>query len=1060
MKTRHYFILLLAALLVPQFAMTQTPCAPEALPFVEGFEGTVGMPACWSTMAGSAGTLPQRDMQYKHSGSYGVKLNGGSVVLPLIDAPIDSLELSFWAKNGTTNASLDLYVGVVAVDSLGISTFIPVDTIAVSHYVDWVPVVIRLDHYSGPSGRLAIKTAIDYITYMYIDDVAVHRISSCPTVLSVTTSQVTDTAATVHWLAGGATGYEVAYGLAGFTIDASHIVGGITADSVTLGGLLPYTVYDVYVRSLCGGEYANWSMVRSFRTWCSPFSTLPYAEDFDSYSGNPKATELPCWRGDVGPNTCVCGLPYGGGHSGGQALRWWWSSYDETEQYATLPPINTVALPLSTLQLSFWATNMVDTYNLYEEARVVVGVMSDPEDLATFQPVDTVNILGYDWHRYDVPLSGTGQYVAIRSIPGDGTRGQWVAFIDDLLIDLAPSCPNVTGLKLTGLTATSVTVRWDNGTPGATWQAVIGTSPSDISNPSPLPSPYSFLTSPECTFDGLVAETPYYVWVRAICPIGKGDTSEWEGPLMVMLGAWNMRPYHSDTLTTCGILIYDDGGRDGDFSTQISQLVVMPDIPHHLIRVSGQSILMCTAASLTIYDGVGTSGAILWNQSVNDSYNVDFGPVVSESGPVTVKFEVYGGANQGFVLNISCIPDTCVVHHLRLDPTVAASDTALALTWECNGASFYEVEYGPVGFAPGTGTRAITSTNSFVITGLSPFDRREVRVRSVCSEDAVGEWVRSIFTTQPCANAVFRENFDSTLVENPIPAGPIGFNGSYYSYVQTLIPPEYLAGLEDSITALAFRPMEFIEADHLSRVTVWLANVPDTDLAGGPIQHDSRFVKVIDAGNFCHMPTDEWQPFGFNCKFTWDGHSTILVAALREDGAGGMRTEYSAHYRYNDVINSIARAYYIVSYYPIGLDSIRYYSEPYYNAYGTFLTGDIRLYTHCRFADAPSSDIPADTTTVGIAEPLTPHFSLYPNPTTSSVTIQSPWTLASAILTDMIGRRKEVRLTPKGYSSNNTITQSSNRTYTLDLTGNPKGAYFLILTATDGQQHTAKLIKQ
>jgi hypothetical protein len=52
----------------------------------------------------------------------------------------------------------------------------------------------------------------------------------------------------------------------------------------------------------------------------------------------------------------------------------------------------------------------------------------------------------------------------------------------------------------------------------------------------------------------------------------------------------------------------------------------------------------------------------------------------------------------------------------------------------------------------------------------------------------------------------------------------------------------------------------------------------------------------------------------------------------------------------------------------------------------------------------------------------------------------------------MMGRRKEVRLIPEG--------NSSNYTYTLDLTAYPRGAYFLILTTTDGQQHTLRLIKQ
>ena len=51
----------------------------------------------------------------------------------------------------------------------------------------------------------------------------------------------------------------------------------------------------------------------------------------------------------------------------------------------------------------------------------------------------------------------------------------------------------------------------------------------------------------------------------------------------------------------------------------------------------------------------------------------------------------------------------------------------------------------------------------------------------------------------------------------------------------------------------------------------------------------------------------------------------------------------------------------------------------------------------------------------------------------------------TAILTDLTGRRKEVRLTPDGYNQ-----------YTLDLTSLPQATYLLTLTTADGRQHTLK----
>ena len=56
---------------------------------------------------------------------------------------------------------------------------------------------------------------------------------------------------------------------------------------------------------------------------------------------------------------------------------------------------------------------------------------------------------------------------------------------------------------------------------------------------------------------------------------------------------------------------------------------------------------------------------------------------------------------------------------------------------------------------------------------------------------------------------------------------------------------------------------------------------------------------------------------------------------------------------------------------------------------------------------------------------------------------------ATAWLTDMSGRREEVRLTPDG----------PNR-YSLDLTSRPQATYLLTLTTADGRQHTVRLLKQ
>lgn len=80
----------------------------------------------------------------------------------------------------------------------------------------------------------------------------------------------------------------------------------------------------------------------------------------------------------------------------------------------------------------------------------------------------------------------------------------------------------------------------------------------------------------------------------------------------------------------------------------------------------------------------------------------------------------------------------------------------------------------------------------------------------------------------------------------------------------------------------------------------------------------------------------------------------------------------------------------------------------------------------------------------------------YPNPFRQSVRIKVQGGqlkehngTVTAILTDLSGRREEVRLTPDAPGQ-----------YTLDLTSRPQATYLLTLTTSDGRQHTVKLLKQ
>src|SRR5690606_35041747 len=98
------------------------------------------------------------------------------------------------------------------------------------------------------------------------------------------------------------------------------------------------------------------------------------------------------------------------------------------------------------------------------------------------------------------------------------------------------------------------------------------------------------------------------------------------------------------------------------------------------------------------------------------------------------------GSAVDFTLSIgvtpSCLPTSNLI---ASGPT----QTTVDLAWtENNSATTWNIEYGPVGFTPGTGTTISgVTTNPFTVTGLNPSSTYDFYVQSDCGggdESSVG----------------------------------------------------------------------------------------------------------------------------------------------------------------------------------------------------------------------------------------------------------------------------------------------------------------------------------
>ena len=340
-----------------------------------------------------------------------------------------------------------------------------------------------------------------------IDNIDIHMLSCfAPTNLAV--SNLQPDGCTVTWTAGGSeSAWEVSVN------DSVFEVSDTTTDLTELAN---NTTYTVKVRAICGADDTSFWTTTSFITPCAYVDSLPYTTSFESATtGSSTSFNFgeACWL----LNTDATQYAYvyvssssTYAHSGGKGVYWYRTtttgSYG-TYQCLVLPGVDVETYPINTLQLKFWAKASSDSYHPVFQ----VGVMSNPSDINTFEPVGTVNVEGTTWTEYETMLgaySGNGNFVAIRAnLPASG----WYAYLDDVTLEPMPECPHPVNLVVDSITPSEIFVHWTPLGSESSWLMSI--------NDSIVSDAYDTAF----VFDNLDINTIYTVTVAALCD--NGDTS-------------------------------------------------------------------------------------------------------------------------------------------------------------------------------------------------------------------------------------------------------------------------------------------------------------------------------------------------------------------------------------------------------------------------------------------------------------------------------------------------------------------------------------------------------
>jgi hypothetical protein len=262
-----------------------TLCGPMPLPLEQKFDGvtTPALPYCWSKLVNTTSTgNVVTSTSYSYSSPNSARLyndNDASATLLLISPeisasyPMADNQVTFWARGGS--AGYSVIVGVMS-DPGNSVTFEAISTVPLT--AAFAEYQVTLDTYTGSGQYLAFKhgTASTYSS-IYIDDVVIEPIPSCPKPKSLISNAITQTSADLSWTAGGVeTSWQVKYGAPGFfPATQGTLVTGIGLPlPYTLNGLAPNMAYQWFVRGICGeGDTSAWAGPGSFTTLVSPAIT-------------------------------------------------------------------------------------------------------------------------------------------------------------------------------------------------------------------------------------------------------------------------------------------------------------------------------------------------------------------------------------------------------------------------------------------------------------------------------------------------------------------------------------------------------------------------------------------------------------------------------------------------------------------------------------------------------------------------------------------------------------------------------------------------------------------